>query len=124
MTNKSFAQVAVEVATRAVAVAGVGQVPVATLVPTHRPDVFVRVQAMTPNRVSHVLRQGIVAIQAYAPTDFAAATVLENLDEVLEDAAIDVGATWSPGGAPTVWPDPGDEHAIRWQMTGTLIQTI
>lgn len=86
----------------------------------------VRVACPPARRTSLGTRECPVAVQVYAGSDDEAWPLCERVRSALERAElVDPEVLgWIDGQDPHEWPDPDRPTVRRWQVTGTLIQSI
>lgn len=100
-------------------------VSAATKVPRKPPDVFIRVDAGTANRINLEQYESFVIVQVYGRDLETVLSTLEACHERLERVDIDDVRvdSWEEATNMVDFPDP-DYDGYRWQLTGDLIFTL
>ena len=102
-------------------------VPVASKVPTRRPDLFVRIDQGTPKRINPVTDENIVFVQVYGVDLEEVLALIGAIQEhlFLIDTRDPFVQGWHETEGPHDYPDPDlDGSVFRWQMAGLLATTI
>lgn len=105
----------------------VTDVPVFTLVPRYDPpDVFIRVDAGAPHKLSPVHEESLIAVQVYGPEDTVIHLILmirEHLNQRVYAGNPHI-LGWEEEAGPHPFPDPDTDNYSRWQLTGLLTSTL
>lgn len=109
------------------AIEQVTEVPVATLVPTRPPSLFIRLDAGSSRASTVTTDETLIAVQVYGKDQDEVIDTLGFmrfflLDEVyVRNRKI---VWWDEESGPHEFPDPDGTDFFRWQLTGNLTTTL
>lgn len=101
--------------------------PVTTLVPMDRPDLFIRVDFANGRADTPITETRLVAIQVYGTDLDEVVELAYNLRMFLMDRVYATSPKivwWDEQAGPHEFPDPDLDTVYRWQITGNLTLTL